>query len=294
MASDVDGTLLDPTDRIPPRVVAAVGRLTAAGVPFVLVTGRPPRWIPPVCADLGHAGTAVCGNGAVLYDAAADRVVGARTLDSALLAELGEAVAAVLPHAHVAVERVPVTAADDAFWAEPGYHSVWDGPHHEHVLERAELLAEVAVKLLVRAPGLTSAEIDALLAPAVAGRADLTWSWGGGLVEIGPPGVTKATGLAEVATALGIAAADVVAFGDMPNDLEMLRWAGHGVAMGNGHPAVHAVADEVTGTQRRRRPGDGPGALVLRVRPSPRLAQAQTPTRGPVRESGSPPARVAP
>lgn len=46
----------------------------------------------------------------------------------------------------------------------------------------------------------------------------------------------------------GVTAADVVAFGDMPNDLEMLRWAGHGVAMGNAHPALIEVADEVTAT----------------------------------------------
>ena len=58
--------------------------------------------------------------------------------------------------------------------------------------------------------------------------------------------MTKATGLAEVAADLGVDAADVVAFGDMPNDLEMLRWAGHGVAMGNAHPALLDVADEVT------------------------------------------------
>ena len=53
-------------------------------------------------------------------------------------------------------------------------------------------------------------------------------------------------GLAEVARDLEVDAADVVAFGDMPNDLEMLVWAGHGVAMGNAHPALLDVADEVT------------------------------------------------
>jgi hydroxymethylpyrimidine pyrophosphatase-like HAD family hydrolase len=54
--------------------------------------------------------------------------------------------------------------------------------------------------------------------------------------------------VAEVARRLEVAAADVVAFGDMPNDLEMLRWAGHGVAMGNAHPALLEIADEVTAT----------------------------------------------
>jgi hydroxymethylpyrimidine pyrophosphatase-like HAD family hydrolase len=78
--------------------------------------------------------------------------------------------------------------------------------------------------------------------------ADLTFSHPRGLVEMSPRGVTKATGLAEVASRLSVSPDDVVAFGDMPNDLEMLRWAGHGVAMGNAHPALREIADEVTAT----------------------------------------------
>ena len=100
--------------------------------------------------------------------------------------------------------------------------------------------------MLVRCPELSSDAMVAALAPVVGDAADLTFSHPRGLVEISPPGVTKATGLAEVAARLGVAAADVVAFGDMPNDLEMLRWVGHGVAMGNAHPALLEVADEVT------------------------------------------------
>jgi hydroxymethylpyrimidine pyrophosphatase-like HAD family hydrolase len=61
-----------------------------------------------------------------------------------------------------------------------------------------------------------------------------------------PLGISKATGVDEVAAPLGIAAGDVVAFGDMPNDIPMLLWAGLGVAMGNAHPEAKAAADEVT------------------------------------------------
>ena len=66
VATDVDGTLLDPDDRVSPRALAVVERLVAAGVGFVLVTGRPPRWIPPVVAQLDVASLAVCANGSVL------------------------------------------------------------------------------------------------------------------------------------------------------------------------------------------------------------------------------------
>ncbi len=248
VASDVDGTLLDPADRVTPRAAAVIGRLIAAGVGFVLVTGRPPRWIPPVVAELPVARLAVCANGGVLYDAAEDRVLWSRTLAPAALVELAEAVAELLPGCGLAVERVGATADDSSvaqFVAEPDYVHAWPNPDHSPA-RRPELFAQPAIKMLARAPELSSDAMVAALAPAVGHLADLTFSHPRGLVEMSPPGVTKATGLAEVANRAGVAAADVVAFGDMPNDLEMLRWAGHGVAMGNAHPALHDVADEVT------------------------------------------------
>ena len=75
---------------------------------------------------------------------------------------------------------------------------------------------------------------------------DITYSTNNGLIEIVPRGISKATGVEEIAAPLGITAADIVAFGDMPNDVPMLRWAGLGVAMGNAHPEAMAAADEVT------------------------------------------------
>ena len=134
-----------------------------------------------------------------------------------------------------------------SFVAESSYRHAWVGSDHE-IRPRAELVTRPAVKMLVRDPLMRSEEMVAALAPAVGSAVDLTFSHPGGLVEISAPGVTKAAGLAEVAVAAGVDASDVVAFGDMPNDLEMLRWAGHGVAMGNAHPALKDVADEVTAT----------------------------------------------
>jgi len=246
VATDVDGTLLDPDDRVSPRAAAVVERLVSAGVGFVLVTGRPPRWIPPVVAQLGIVSLAVCANGTVLYDAAADRVLWARTLAPDLLARLAAAATETLPECGIAVERVGDDAAfGGPFVAEPGYRHAWvDGD--DITADRSELLERPAVKLLVRESRLSSDAMVAALTPVIGHEADLTFSHPRGLVEVSPSGVTKATGLAEVARRHGVAAADVVAFGDMPNDLEMLRWAGHGVAMGNAHPALLEVADEVT------------------------------------------------
>ena len=262
VATDVDGTLLDPDDRVTSRAAAVIGNAVSMGVEFVLVTGRPPRWIPPVTGQLPVARLAICANGTVLYDAAADEVLWARTLDPATLAELAAAATETLPGCGLGVERVAVGAGafDDVgsqFVAEPDYRSAWVGPDHR-VARRPELLAEPAVKLLVRSPQLSSDAMIAALAPVLGDVADLTFSHPRGLVEISPPRVTKASGLAAVAAERGIAAADVVAFGDMPNDLEMLRWAGHGVAMGNAHPVLLEVADEVTASN-----ADDGLALVL-------------------------------
>jgi hydroxymethylpyrimidine pyrophosphatase-like HAD family hydrolase len=250
VATDVDGTLLDPDDRVTPRATAVIGRLVAAGVGFVLATGRPPRWIPPVVAELPVARLAVCANGSVLYDAVDDRVLWSRTLDPSTLVELAEAVADRLPGSGLAVERVGASADDSSvaqFIAEPDYVHAWPNADHA-AAERPELLARPAIKMLARAPDLSSDAMVAALTPVIGHLADLTFSHPRGLVEMSPPGVTKATGVAEVARRLEVAAADVVAFGDMPNDLEMLRWAGHGVAMGNAHPALREIADEVTAT----------------------------------------------
>jgi Cof subfamily protein (haloacid dehalogenase superfamily) len=260
VATDVDGTLLDPDHRVTPRAAAVIDRLVAAGVEFVLVTGRPPRWIPPVLRELPIARLAVCANGAVLYDALDDRVLWSRTLAAATLVELAEATAEVLPGSGLAVERVGASADDSSvaqFVAESTYVHAWPNPDHTAV-ERPELFAQPAIKMLARAPDLSSDAMVAALAPAIGHLADLTFSHPRGLVEMSPRGVTKATGLAEVARDLGVAAADVVAFGDMPNDLEMLVWAGHGVAVGNAHPALLDAADEVTASN-----GDDGLAVVL-------------------------------
>jgi len=259
VATDVDGTLLGPDDRVPARAVAAIDRLVAAGVGFVLVTGRPPRWIPPVLAELAVARLAVCANGGVLYDGVEDRVVWARTFAPDQLAELATAIGEVLPDSGLAVERVATASTADGapFVAEPAYRHAWPESDNE-VTTRSDLLTRPAVKMLVRNAGLSSDAMVAALAPVVGELADLTFSHSRGLVEMSPPGVTKASGLAEVAGRFGVTAADVIAFGDMPNDLEMLRWAGHGVAMGNAHPALLEVADEVTATN-----GEDGLALVL-------------------------------
>lgn len=248
IATDVDGTLLDPGERITTRTREVVLAAIAAGATFVLATGRPPRWIPPVVEQLGFAPMAVCANGAVIYDAATDRVISARTLAVDALTELAEIAVRVVPGAGLAVERVGSTAHDTAtpqFVSAPGYEHAWLNPDNTEV-SYSDLLSAPAIKLLVRKPGMPSSELAAALTGHVRSLGDITYSTNDGLVEISPVGISKAMGIEEIARPLGVNAEDVVAFGDMPNDVPMLRWAGHGVAMGNAHSEAVAAADEVT------------------------------------------------
>lgn len=248
IACDVDGTLITDDDTITPRTRNAIRAAVDAGAQFVLATGRPPRWVQPVVDELGFAPIAVCANGAVIYDPATDRVLSARTLSADTLGELAEIATRAIPGAGLAVERLGSSAHDAAtpqFISSPGYEHAWLNPDNTEV-SLEDLLSAPAIKLLIRKAGARSSDMAAELAKHVGLEGDITYSTNNGLIEIVPLGISKATGIAELARPRGITDDDVVAFGDMPNDVPMLLRAGHGVAMGNAHPDAVAAADEVT------------------------------------------------
>ncbi|MBT2268423.1 HAD family hydrolase [Rhodococcus erythropolis] len=248
VASDVDGTLIDHDELVSARTRAAVRAVVESGTPFLLATGRPPRWISPVVEGLGYAPLAVCANGAVVYDSYADRVLSAATLSVDALTELSELALVALPGAGLAAERVGESAHDAAtpqFVSSPDYEHAWLNPDNTEMSED-EVLAAPAVKLLIRRPGMTSTAMYDALAPHVGALADMTYSTENGLIELSAPGITKASGLVAAAERFGFDLSGLVAFGDMPNDIPMLGLARLGVAMGNAHPEAKAAADEVT------------------------------------------------
>lgn len=250
VATDVDGTLIDDSEKVSPRTKAAVGALVADGATFVLATGRPPRWIEPVVSELGFAPLAVCGNGAVVYDSATDRVLSSHTLDVETLAWLAEIAEHALPGCGLATERVGASAHDAAtpqFVSSPTYEHAWLNPD-DTVVSHAEVIDTPAIKMLVRLRSARSSAMRAALAPLIGDRAEITYSTENGLIELAVPRVTKASGLAEVAQRIGVEQNAIVAFGDMPNDVPMLTMAGHGVAMGNAHQEARDAADEITAT----------------------------------------------
>jgi Cof subfamily protein (haloacid dehalogenase superfamily) len=249
VATDLDGTLLHSDGSVSDRSRAALKAAADAGLLVVFVTGRPPRWLDVLVDETGYVGVAVGANGAVLYDMTTEEVITAHTLDQALMAELGAAMRAEFPRVQFAVEY------GNGFAAEPGYVHDWQiNPPYDRrglalaqprVGELAEILTEPGMKLLAK-----DREVDADLflnavTALVGDRATITHSSSFGLLEISAPGVTKATGLADVAERHGVAPHQVAAIGDMPNDLPMLQWAGRSYAVANAHPSVREVADEV-------------------------------------------------
>ncbi|PRW63004.1 HAD family hydrolase [Actinopolyspora mortivallis] len=262
VASDLDGTLLDPSERVSARTAERARAVDAAGVPLVLVTGRPPRWVPRIVGELGVAGPVVCSNGAVHYDAATDTVVGSDPLAPETLREATGALRRALPGCSFGVERSTGAArdrVDEQFLGEPDFHRCWPNPDLR-VTPVEKFVGAPADKLLVLHEHLSSARMAAVAEQVLGEGVRVTYSTGSGLLELSAAGVDKASGLARVAGQLGVAAEDVLAFGDMPNDVPMLEWAGHGVAMGNAHPEVRQTADEVTADNA----ADGVAAVLER------------------------------
>lgn len=242
VATDLDGTIVRADGSVSPRTVAAFDACLARGVDVVMVTGRPPRWLAPVVAATGLRGVALCGNGAVVYDVVAGAVVHARTLPAPDVLEVARRLRAAIPGVAFAVETL------DGFRREPSYVPRFDWGMQTRTAELPGLLEDgpAVVKLLCRHEHTSG---DAMLGVARAALHDLAVpthsnaAGTGGLVEISALGVTKASALAALAAERGVDAREVVAFGDMPNDLEMLRWAGRGYAMADGHPEALAAAD---------------------------------------------------
>lgn len=236
VATDLDGTLLGSDGLPSPRTVEAVRRVETAGIEFVVVTARPPRWMHELIDVIGAHGVAICTNGAFVYDVAERVILAERTIPWAIVAELAGDLRAAIPGVGFAVETI------DGYGQEEHYVNLHDLPGGSPIGPVEGLFTAAPGKLLARAPGLPDEVFLAEVARVVGARAIVSVSGFGGLAEINASGVTKAAVLAEWCAERGIGAKSVWAFGDMPNDLPMLKWAGTSFAMANAHPDVIAVA----------------------------------------------------
>jgi Cof subfamily protein (haloacid dehalogenase superfamily) len=233
-AIDLDGTLLRSDGTIGARTKRAV---RSTRLDIVIVTARGPLTIHEIAAELGIAGRAICSNGALVVDLATGEIVGERLLETEVALELVHTLRERLPGITFAIEHRD-------FAHEPGFSAWnWTPPAGTRVADIVELLADPATKLILRHAGHDTVAIQDLARELVGERLTVVAS-GSEAVEVTAAGVNKATAVAE----LGVPSEQVIAFGDYPNDIPLLTWAGRGVAMGNAHPDVVAIADEVTAT----------------------------------------------
>jgi Cof subfamily protein (haloacid dehalogenase superfamily) len=241
VACDLDGTLLRSDGTLDERSRRALAGVERAGALLVLCTARPARWMAPVAQATGHRGVAICANGAVIWDLHSESAVEEWPLEPAVARQIVELLRAALPDAAWAVERT------NGFGHEPAYKPIWPPPDGTVVDVVDALVSEPAVKLMLRHDGLSADELLERARDLVGHLAELTHSSSADvLLEISAAGISKASALARLCEQHGVSSDDVLAFGDMPNDLPMLQWAGHSVAVANAHPDVLAAADEVT------------------------------------------------
>ncbi len=270
VGSDLDGTLLDPSLAVGPRSLAAIPHLADAGVEFVYVTGRPPRWLRPIIAQTGHAGMAVCANGALVVDLAEERLVRRTAIEHELAATVALRLRELVPGITFALERL-IEGADEAHnldhltvvGFEPSYDPPWA---RMPGVESGDILDLIGrgepVKILAAPPAGTGHDSDSLLALAEAEYADVLHITHSGtkdvLIEIMSGEIDKGVGFLEVAELRGIGAHRTVAVGDMPNDVALIRAAGTGYAVANAHPSARAAADHLIPSNS----ADGVGRLL--------------------------------
>ena len=255
VASDLDGTLLRPDETVSERTRAALAAARDARITVVLVSGRPPRSLGPIAERIGVGGIAICANGALVWDLDTGTMVDSSPLAAELAARLVRTLREAIPGVLFAVEL------EGCFGREAGWSDgLVAAPPAVLEADALELIRGPVIKLLVRHPNLPFAEVAERARAAVGNDAVATWA-GLRLVEISAAGVTKAFALERLCHRLGVAAGEVVAVGDMPNDLAMLAWAGTAVAVANAAKEVLDAADEVTAANTE----DGVALLLERI-----------------------------
>jgi len=284
VASDVDGTLVPYGGELGRATIEAVAELAALGVPVVLATGRPPRWVGGLVSDLECADVVVCANGALVLDARAAEILDVTPLSPAVIRSVLRVLEERWPGLEALVDVASVGGED----SPPVRLGAGRGEG-----ELGSVPPGYPIKLLVRLPrdmagnpaSGTAQRLDGDAAPPAEdgaaeprllarslldGLVEVTSSSDPHLLEISAAGVTKVTGVAKVAAAHSLDASAVLAFGDMPNDVPLLSWAGWGVAMAGGHPEAITAADEVAPPAEE----EGVAVVVRRLAAAGRFGRA--------------------
>jgi Cof subfamily protein (haloacid dehalogenase superfamily) len=250
VATDLDGTLLNSAGEVTPRTRAALEASWDAGIPVVGVTGRGPRLLDSVRVALDGRGIAVLAQGGFVVDLERNevlRTVGLpRDQAAAVIARIEEVAGDLVIAVEDAAEQSEISGP---LRVQHGFN--WPYPEPAHLLPRHEVLPEgVVLEAFLRSSTIGQDQLLALAKQVTdPAQAEVTHA-GLGFIEVLPPGITKASGLAIALERYGVGFGDVLVFGDMPNDLPMItavaEAGGRAVAVANAHPAVRAATSGVT------------------------------------------------
>lgn len=242
-ALDIDGTILGHDGSLDAQVKEAVSAAVDAGVHVVLATGRSLTALLPIVEMLElPTGYAVASNGSVTIHTTEtgykfEEVI---TFDPApALTLLREHAPDVLFAVEDLGRGFKVT---DRF--PDGELTGW-----QEVVSFEELISTPATRVTLRAPEWTAKEFHELVIRSNLSGVAYSVGWSAWL-DLNPAQVSKASALEKIRTSLGVSPAGTVAVGDGRNDIEMLRWAGLGVAMGDADSTTRAAADALTGGVR--------------------------------------------
>lgn len=242
IASDLDGTLLGPDHRLAERTIGVLRRARQAGIRVIAATGRGPTSAVELLAAHDVVDALVCSNGSIVHDVATDATTHRFPIAPDHLDALFHHLDSALPGLSFCWEMDEACAWDAAF----------DDIAIDHDDLRAfgigarPMAGTRVTKVMVRHERIARQELAEALLPHLPAPLTLGCS-GVEFVEITGVGVDKSSALQHVLEQYGLGASDVVAFGDNHNDIQMLSWARHGVAVGNAVDAAKAVADEVIG-----------------------------------------------
>lgn len=254
IASDLDGTLLGSDGQVSQRTRDVLAAAREAGIEVIAATGRSRHTALPKLEGVDAIRWVVCSNGGMVWDRHGDRLHLHRPIEGAVARSVMDELRAGIDGVALGWETEVGYGFDQRFLRHP---PSLDELGIDRTVPEPDGTTD-ATKLFVahpdvETPGQAMAALAPRLPPSITGSTS-----GAAFLELTASGVNKATTLASMCAERGVDEADVAAFGDHHNDLDMLAWAGRGYAMGNAHPDVHAA----TSLRAPSNADDGVAAVV--------------------------------
>lgn len=261
LALDVDGTLLTDELKITPATREAVLRIISRGVQVVLASARGPNALYSIMGELNITGLAICYTGALTCRLYPGQGISLEVVNEQRMS---------LSSAHLVLSKaLELGTSIGWFTGEQWYVPRWDQAiHHESMITGVTPIVEPDLMRFHDAPHKLQAIVgETALLPCLTTLASVLPDDCAGkfsyetYLEIIRRGVDKATALLALGQQLGIALSEMIAIGDMDNDVAMIQMAAIGIAMGNAPVNVQAEADWVTDTNNR----DGVAIAIERL-----------------------------